>query len=166
MNYKQLIDEVESISLSHNLVNSFVEGDNIYDLNSSDNLYPVIYLTSKPHQLSQPTSKYNFYIYYVDRLIENKSNRIFVQSAGIKAINDIILKVKELTSTDIEYPIALTPFTEKFSDECAGIYGEIVIETFNDNTECNIMNYTVGIISEEGEQLITENDENIVIEGN
>lgn len=166
MNYKNIIKEIENFSIKHNLVNSFVEGDNVYDINSNDNLYPVIYLTPKPHQLNHPTSVYNFYIYYVDRLLNDRANRINVQNSGIKSLNDIIFKIIELENTDVTYPVTLTVFTEKFSDECAGVFGEISIETYNDNTECNIMDYTVGINSENDEPLITEDSEPIVIEGN
>lgn len=164
MNFINLIKEIELLAVKHNLVSSFVEGDNVFEVNSSDNLYPVVYLTSKPHQLGHPTSTYNFYIYYVDRLLEDKSNRLFIQNAGMKAINDLILDIIELEKTDCAYPIAINTFTEKFTDECAGVWAEISIESYNDMTECNKMSYSVGIITEDGEQIITENQEKVIVE--
>ena len=164
MNYIQLINAIEVLAVKHNLVSSFVEGDNVFEVNSSDNLYPVVYLTSKPHQLGHPTSTYNFYIYYVDRLLEDKSNRLYIQNSGMKAINDLILDIIELDKTDCTYPISINTFTEKFTDECAGVWAEISIETYNDMTECNKMSYTVGIITEDNEQIITEQENLVIVE--
>jgi hypothetical protein len=165
MNYKNLLEEIRYLSVNHNLVESFVEGDNVYEINSTDNVYPVVYLTSKPHQLGHPTSIFNFYIYYVDRLTHSRDNRLDIQSAGIRVINDTVLGIIDLENTDVTYPITLTSFTEKFSDECSGVYAEVSIETFNDQTECTRMNYSVGIITEEEEQIISEESEPLVIEG-
>lgn len=164
MYYIRLIKEIEILAVKHNLVSSFVEGDNVFEINSNDNLYPVVYLTSKPHQLGHPTSIYNFYVYYVDRLLEDKSNRLYIQNSGMKTINDLILDIIEFEKTDCTYPISINTFTEKFTDECAGVWAEISIETYNDMNECNKLTNIVSIITEDGEQIITEQDSLVVVE--
>ena len=138
MNYKELINIIEILSLNHNLVGSFMEGQSVYNINSNDNAYPVIYLTPRPHSIGHPVSTYNFYMYYVDRLLDDETNKIDIQTAGIKAIDDILMSLDNLSdNVEVEFPLSMNVFNEKFSDNCAGTYVEVSIQIQNINSECN-----------------------------
>ena len=49
MNYKTLVQYIKYISEKHSLVNSALEGDNIYEMNHKDIVYPIVYLTPQQH---------------------------------------------------------------------------------------------------------------------
>jgi len=140
MQYKNLIENLKYIGENHGLVSTCLEGDNIYEVSHTDIAYPLVFITPQPHILDNPISTYNFVIYFIDRLSDGKTNRLDIHSAALKALNDIMLSVDLLDSTESKRPFTNTTlFTEKFADECAGGWIEVSIDTFNDNTDCNTL---------------------------
>lgn len=157
MNYKRLLENLVYIAGNHKLVNSCEEGANIYKVNYMDIVYPLVFITPQPHILNTPLAQYNFVIYYIDRLLDDKSNRVDIHNSAIKTINDIIFEVDELEVTESLKPINITVFSEKFADECAGGFIEISIETENDNSDCtSLFDFPVMV-----ETIITE-DNNLI----
>jgi hypothetical protein len=71
------------------------------------------------------STNYNFTMFYIDRLISDGSNKINVQSIGVQVIKQILSKLfdiyPEIEISSTEY----TPFTEKFADDCAGVFCQI-----------------------------------------
>ena len=163
MNYKRLIENLQYIAGNHKLVNSCEEGDNVYKVNHMDIVYPLVFITPQPHILNTPLAQYNFVIYYIDRLLDDKSNRVDIHNSAIKAINDIIFEVDELEVTESLKPINITVFSEKFADECAGGFIEISIETENDNSDCTSLYNNANQVFLETElttEIITTEEEN------
>lgn len=161
MNYKRLIENIKYIAGNHKLINSCESGDNIYDLNNMDEkiVYPIMYFIDQPHQLDNIMNKYNFIFYFVDRLLDDNSNKIDIHNSAIKALNDIVLEIDELQQTESDKPIAVTLFTAKFADECAGGFIEISIQTENDNSDCtSLINNQVLAIETEDNNLIDTQD--------
>ena len=166
MNYKKLIEWIKYISERHSLVNSCIYSNNIYEVNHIDAIYPLVQITPQPSQMDNPVSTYSFIFYYVDRLLNDKSNELDIQSAGYKALNDILLDIDGLIDTETQRPYSnVTVFSEKFSDECAGVFVEVKIDSYNQNNECtSLSNDSVLVYSELNGPLITENNLDIILD--
>ena len=137
MTYKQIINIVENTALKQVFVKSFNEGD-VYDINSkTDNPYGMVVITPLQHQYGNNTATFNFNIFYIDRLLSDNSNKIDIQSNGFRAIIDILnyidLNYNVVTNRE---SINLEVFTEKFSDDCAGVFGQISLQTFGSQSDC------------------------------
>jgi len=165
MNYKKLLEYIKYIGVKHSLINTCMEGDNIYQVNHTDVVYPLVYITPQPHIIDNPISTFNFVFYYIDRLLEDKSNRIDIHSAGLKSLNDMMLDIDMLNNTETNRPYNSTVFSEKFSDECAGVWFEVSIQSYNPNNECSMLNDdSVFIYSEQLGGLQSENGGDIITE--
>lgn len=138
MTLKEIITKIKKVAKKQRNIGYVGEGD-IYTLNSLPNIdYSVIFITQSNHSITTDLCEYNINLFYVDRLFEDDSNRLEVQSHGITIINNII---NELSSTDIDidvdYPISFTTFTQRFTDDCAGVFATVKITTDNELGMCH-----------------------------
>ena len=129
MTLKALVEYIRDTALSQPNVRSFGEGS-IYDfMNSNPSIsYDVVFVSQTIHRESERWDFYGFNIFYVSRLDDDlESNRLEVQSIGKEVLDNIIRNVTE--ELDVEYPtVSFTPFTQRFVDECAGVYCSITLE--------------------------------------
>lgn len=129
MTLKALVEYIKSTALSQPNVRSFGEGS-IYDfMNSNPSInYDVVFVSQTIHRESERWDFYGFNIFYVSRLDDDmESNRLEVQSIGKEVLDNIIRNVCE--ELELEYPtVSFTPFTQRFVDECAGVYCSITLE--------------------------------------
>ena len=136
MTLKELIEKIKTIARKQHNIGYVGEGD-IYTLNSIPNIdYSVIFITQQNHSITADLSEYNINLFYVDRLMNDKSNRLDIQSHGITIINNIINQLASTIDVDVEYPVSFTTFTQRFSDECAGVFATIKITTDNELGLC------------------------------
>lgn len=127
----ELIDKLQNIAKNKPNIGYVGEGD-IYSLNSLPNIdYGVFFITQDTHTLDENTAYYKLNLFYVDRLTDNESNRLTVQSNGIMAITNIINELVYSENVDIDYPLEFTPFYQRFADECTGVYCTITLITDN-----------------------------------
>lgn len=118
-------------------INHIGEGD-IYELNNLPNInYSVFYITQESHQVDENTAQYSLILFYVDRLTENKNNRLIIQSNGIDAITNIVNELVLTEDVDVVYPLTFTSFNQKFADDCAGVFCNITINTDNNLGVCS-----------------------------
>ena len=136
MTYKSLVKLVESICLEMPNIRTFVEGD-VYTLNSITPTYIVTCLTLQNRRDLNGFSYYTVYLFYVDRLKKDLSNDQEIISSGIDAMSKIIDKIKFSDGVfwDETYAVTMTPFHERFSDECSGIMATLTIPVIKEN-EC------------------------------
>ena len=125
MNYYNLLRTLKSLSNTHSLVNDYAEGDVYEYMNSGMHKYPCVFMTMNNITSDSASTNYNFTMFYIDRLISDGSNKINVQSIGVQVIKQILSKLfdiyPEIEISSTEY----TPFTEKFADDCAGVFCQI-----------------------------------------
>ena len=125
MNYYNLLRTLKSLSNTHSLVNDYAEGDVYEYMNSGMHKYPCVFMTMNNITSDSESTNYNFTMFYIDRLISDGSNKINVQSIGVQVIKQILSKLfdiyPEIEISSTEY----TPFTEKFADDCAGVFCQI-----------------------------------------
>jgi len=130
MTLRTLIETLKNLQESHSMINTFGEGD-IYDYvdNGGEIKYPVMWTIVKPSNYSTSSMKYSLAIVFADLLLEDKSNRLTIQSDQILVALDIVSKLK----LNNDYPfnvsdgIQIDFFQERFDDFTAGVTIDIEI---------------------------------------
>jgi len=101
--------------------------NDIYQLNQMQEVnYPAYCITQQQHTQTDDIMSFNFTLFYVDRLKDDETNRIDVQSTAISVLKQIIDTLPTqnvLVNSDVTY----TTFNERFNDKCAGAYANISI---------------------------------------
>lgn len=123
MTLKQVIRAIEAVASRQPSIRMVVEND-VFRLNShADARYGVFAWTQGNHTTSVDSSiiNYAFTFFYVDRLKEDESNMVEIQSVGVETLDNI---VRSLEAADIiaEGSLTFTTFNQRFSDNCAGVY--------------------------------------------
>lgn len=135
MTLKEIIDAFNQISIEQPVVREYIKSGNIYDLSSERNSkFGVFCVTQGTHtaNIDDGYTTYNFFLYYVDRLSSDKSNKIEIQSTGLEVLKNIIRVFREDYDCDVTRA-DFDVFTERFSEECAGCYATISIVAYEDN---------------------------------
>ena len=121
-NLKVLFGKIKQLSQSIDPNIEFVVYGDVYELNHiQDVTYPAVVVTVGQHtsDLDSYNFNYRLNIFYVDRLTDDKENKIDVHANSITFINSL------LKALDDEYIISdyeIYNFNERFNDVCAGAY--------------------------------------------
>lgn len=142
MTLLELIRKMEVIASHQPSVNMVVEND-VFRLNKvADARYGVFAFVQREHSTSIDSNliTYAFTMFYVDRLKNDRSNQIEIQSVGIQTLDNIIRQLDDLgISAETDYTFQV--FNQRFLDECAGVFcnvslsvpaGSVCPETFDD----------------------------------
>ena len=134
MTLLQIIDILKGIALSQANIRSATDGD-IYDaLNGSLRVkYGAFHINQTSHQTTENTDTYGLNLFYVDRLEDDDSNRLQIQSIGKTVLDNIVRTFCEDYDTDMP-TITYTPFTQRFTDMTAGVYATITLTVFKEWT--------------------------------
>lgn len=105
--------------------------NNIYQLNTTGDVdFSAICITQDKHTFGEDIDTFGFFVFYVDRLSEDESNLCEIQSTGCLMLKNIFNRFNNIdSSTQIEYSYNVTPYTERFTSNCAGVYATISITT-------------------------------------
>lgn len=140
MTIKEIVKTLLSIGKAQSNVRYVNEGD-IYTLNSLPNIeYGVFYITQNKHSITADFNliNYNLNLFYVDRLTTDGNNKLDIQSAGMITLTNIINIFKNNFDVDVVGDVVFQPFTQRFGDECAGVYCTITINADNPIGDCEI----------------------------
>lgn len=121
MTLAQLIRLIEMVAQQQPSVNMIVQQD-VFRINSAPSLrYGVFAWTQGQHSGSiNGMQTYSFSFFYVDRLKEDLSNQIEIQSVGCETLGNIL---RELDEYDVEVGnYTMQTFNQRFTDECAGVF--------------------------------------------
>lgn len=143
MTLAQVIDIFEKVAMQQPSINMIVRND-VFRINSSPSLkYGVFAWTQGQHSGSiAGMTSFAFSFFYVDRLKEDLSNQVEVQSAGCETIGNILRALEEY---DIEVGnYTMQTFNQRFTDECAGVFCNVTLsvpqvsacpETYGERTD-------------------------------
>ena len=129
MTLQQVIKAFEVVASQQPSVNMIVQND-IFRLNSkSDARYGVFGWTQGQHSSSADSSffTYSFTFFYVDRLKNDVSNQIEVQSVGIQTLDNILRGLEEL-DIFVSSSYSFQTFNQRFLDECAGVFCNVSLQ--------------------------------------
>ena len=128
-NLYSLITAIKKIAQALPDVNTVVLS-NVFELNSNPAIdYSVFAIVQDVHRQDDDYYYYSFFLYYIDRLLNDKSNVIQIHSHGINLISTVISKIEQL-GLIVNHDVVQTTyqtFTQRFSDECAGVFARVEI---------------------------------------
>lgn len=128
MNLYQTVQYILSVAKAQPNVGLAYEGD-VYDLNELQNIaYPAVVVAQNTHAENGEWRGYGFNIFYVDRLTDDKKNRLEIQNIALEALSNIY-KVLVESGFEVQGEMRFHPFDERFDAECAGMYMEIVLQS-------------------------------------
>lgn len=148
MNLTELNNFIKTLSLAYPTVRNYGEGDVYEALNSGNNEYPTIFLTISEISTNEDITNITATLFYIDRLLDDNSNRLNIQTVGTNALKAILEKATEWSRINLE-TITYTPFTEKFADLCAGVFAQFSIQ-INDELDCGSYESVTLTIKEDG----------------
>lgn len=129
-----IIRNLQAIAAQEPSVRSVSDGD-IYDaLNAAvDIKYGVFHITQDTHTTNGDLDVWGLNLFYIDRLLDNNENRLSIQSAGITILENVLKRFADTFGAEYMNNIVYTPFTQRFKDNCAGVFCKISISTVMDN---------------------------------
>jgi len=130
MTYQEVVKALETIALSQHNIRYAGYGDLYRDLNSNPSLrYDVFYITPNQYTLEGDFNRFSFNLFYISRL-ENidGDNMLQIQSIGKELLDNIVRTFCEEYESEVYGGIYYQPFTQRFADECAGIYMTVTLE--------------------------------------
>ncbi len=142
MNFIQILKKLEAYSLSLPYVNSTNLGDIYEYLNGKPNVkYASVNIDINQSTRNDNLISYSVYLYYVDRLVEDKSNWMEVKTTAEQVLNSIVNYAAEIGEVDDGWTINY--FEQQFADYCAGGYVQFNLEVPNVMGDCLIDEYKV-----------------------
>ena len=135
MTLYELVRHVESIASLQPPINMIVEND-IDKLNAiADAQYGVFSFVKGQHTTSADSDwiTYAFTLYYIDRLTEDNSNMLDIQSAGVQTLDNILRSLSQAIEGIIIGNYSFQPFIHSFADKCAGVYVSVNIQALRDS---------------------------------
>ena len=138
MTLLEAIRMMETVALEQAAIETVVEND-VYRLNDMPAVkYGVFAFTQRQHTSTTdgPFTDYGFTLFYIDRLNEDSSNQIQIQSTGERTLRNILQILEQQPEP---YRIeagtyTLQPFLQKFNDQCAGVYCDVTLSVPNDSS--------------------------------
>lgn len=133
MTLYNIINSIQGIALTQPNVRTADNGS-IYDKldNNPAIQYGVVFLSQTSHREDEQFDYYGFNIFYIDRLDDTmENNRLQIQSIGKEVLSNTIRTF--CNTYDVDMPtLRYQPFTQKFDDECAGVYVSLELEIMKD----------------------------------
>lgn len=121
MTLSQTIDRIELAASKQMNVHTLVRND-IFRINAKPDVkYGCLAWTQGQHSSDEILWRFSFSLIYVDRLTDDKSNQVEIQSVGISTIDNII-KILADEGIELEGTPSYTTFNQRFLDECAGVF--------------------------------------------
>ena len=128
MTLAETIKMIEAVASKQPSVNMIVRND-VFRLNEkADARYGVFAWLQGQHSSLSNSSyiDFTFTFFYVDRLKDDKSNEVEIQSTGIQTLNNII-RVLDEYDVVAEATYVFNVFNQRFADLCAGVYCNVTL---------------------------------------
>lgn len=123
MKLYELVDLLRKVSFSQpNIGDCFV--GSVTELNERQDInYPAIVITQDTHYIDETsdTEEFTFYIFAVDRLLSDGSNKVQIHSWANEVLIDIIKQLEDI-NINIYNKSTIETFTQKFDSICAGAF--------------------------------------------
>ena len=136
MTLRDTILALEAIAAAQPAVAMIVRND-IFRLNSlPDARYGVFAWTQQQHSVPEDADRlrFTFNLFYIDRLLEDESNQIEVQSTAVSVLSNILRTLPEYGVFQGGDAVIRT-FNQRFADLCAGAFATVTLEVGVD-TRC------------------------------
>lgn len=132
MNLLQTVLALESAAQAQPAVNTIVRND-VFRLNAMPDVKYGVFAWLQGEHTSDADDQFvtfNFTLFYVDRLTEDKGNELEVQSVGVDTLVNI-LRAVDGTSIWVQ-GYTLRTFNQRFADDCAGVFCNVALRVAKD----------------------------------
>lgn len=132
MNLYQTIQAIEATASRQPNIRTIVRND-VFRLNAQPGVrYGVFAWLQNEHTTDADSQliTYNFTLFYVDRLTEDKGNEVQIQSVGIETLENILQSLADRGIYPDTY--SFRTFNQRFADECAGVFCNVLLQTSKD----------------------------------
>lgn len=134
----QLVATFKIIAERHAQINSFFQGD-AWDITSETvQNYPLLAVTILPANFEYITIQYNFRVYVLDLVDQNRKNELEVQSDTIRILWDVRQWLETVFDLDVVTSGTANPVAESLDDYVAGWYLDIGIITPQEIGPCDV----------------------------
>lgn len=141
MNFIQILRKLEAYSASLPYVKSTNTGDIYEFLNGTPNVkYAAVNIDITQSTRNSNLTSHTLYLYYVDRLTEDKSNWKEIKTTAEQVLNSIVNYAGEYLG-DIDAGWTITYFEQQFADYTAGGWVQFNLEVPNIIGDCLIDEY-------------------------
>lgn len=132
MTLKDIIKNLQDIALTQPDVRAVSDGDVYEALNGNPSLkYSIFHVTQTNHNTDDGWDNYGLSLFLIDRLMDDSSNRLDIQSRAKETLKNIIYTFCQ--NFDAEHTaINFTPFTQKFKDNTAGVWCNVNISVMSE----------------------------------
>ena len=142
MNFLQILNKLEAYSMSIPYVKAVNLGDIYEYLNGKPNVkYASVNIDINQSTRNDNLTGYSIYIYYVDRLTEDKSNWKEIKTTADQVLNSIINYAAQYLG-DVDDGWVVNYFEQQFADNTAGGWVNFTLEVPNIIGDCLIDEYT------------------------
>lgn len=142
MNFTQVLKALKAYSMSLPYVNDVNLGDIYEYLNGKPNVkYATVNIDINQATRNDNLISYSIYLYYVDRLTEDKSNWKEIKTTAEQVLNSIVNYAGQKLG-DIEDGWIINFFEQQFADNCAGGWVQFSLDVPNEMGDCLIDEYT------------------------
>lgn len=133
MTLYQVIEGLKSIALTHPNIRTAEDGS-VYDvMNANPSVkYGAFVVTQNTHRQGEMFDYYGLTLFFIDRLRDDmETNRLQIQSFAKQVLGNIVHVFCD--EYDVDVPeITYQSFTQRFQDECAGMYCQLILEVPKD----------------------------------
>lgn len=139
MTLQGLLTALGNIAINDRMVSWAGAGSSVYSINDlTIRDYPIFFASpTGTHRVEDNWTTYQLTLFFIDRLLEDNSNDMDIQSTAIEVLKNLIKKAAEqdgVVAVSDEYTITLFVDTEKFKDRCSGAYATVEFSIKNDST--------------------------------
>ncbi len=137
MTLHSLLLRITETAIERKIINYAAATSDIYQVLNGMTIkdYPVLFVSpTGNHTVNENTTTFEVTLYFFDRLLQDHSNDVDVQSVAIEQLKNMVNWIKSLdgvVNVSDEYTVRNFIETEALSDECAGAWATIRIETLN-----------------------------------
>ena len=140
MNFIQILNRLEAYSLSLPYVNDANLGDIYEYLNGKPNVkYASVNIDINQSTRNDNLTGYSVFVYYVDRLTEDKSNWKEIKTTADQVLNSIVNYAAQIGDVDDGWVVNY--FEQQFADNTAGGWVNFTLEVPNIIGDCLIDEY-------------------------
>ena len=123
-----IVTAIERKALEMPNIRSSAEGSVVDYLNNTPSIqYGVFFVQQTNHTEDTNNWYYGFNLYVIDRLTDTmRDNALEIQSSCMDSLHNILLWLEDDMDMQVD-SVTYYPFTQRFADECAGMYASVRI---------------------------------------
>jgi len=172
LTYNQILRRLENLAISHLQIDSFFQGNpNEFDEQSANQIaddvsYAACFVQSLPGSINRLDKYrvYNFKLFLLDRVEQDKRNEQEVQSDMDLVAQDLVSMIgsSQWDDWDLTNASPVTFVSEMLNDLCAGVELDLTLNVEYVPDVCQIPRDA--ILTEDGFDLVTEQNETLITE--